>query len=350
MIAHDGVDDEGKPGSDHREGQGREGGGQGIAEEPGEDGPQHHNADQGDHGHIFYVARAAQAAGIDHAAVLRQHADNDHIEGKGDGADDLLIRGEQQRQLPAQEEDDQHQPQGNINGDPAGNAHVHHGQVGILRAQALAHQRGARGGNAVPQGKGQGSHLVHDLVGGEGVGADAGHQPRGDQKAHAQASGFQHGAGAHPGKPLQGDPVKLRQAQVVIAVFPADEAHGDAAGNNGAANGGDGRAAHAHPGKAQLAVDQHIVEAYVDQVGGDIGDHGDAGFADGAHGGADAQRPAVEHQPQGNNAEISHAHFHGVLVGSGQAHEPVCAEKAQQGHDDAQHGDQGQGPFITLFL
>jgi len=59
-----------------------------IAENVGQDGAQHCNAQQRADGDIAHIARAAQATGVDYAPVLGHHAQNQHIEGHRSTHDD----------------------------------------------------------------------------------------------------------------------------------------------------------------------------------------------------------------------------------------------------------------------
>ena len=140
---------------------------------------------------------------------------------------------------------------------------MRHGQILALCAKALAHQRGAARGHAIAQREGKRGHLHHNLIRGERIGADAGNQACKDQKAQTQADRFGHGTAAHFGEAAKGHAVKAGQGKVVEAVLAQNDRDGNAGCNDDAAHRGDGRAAHAHGGEAQLAVDEDIVEKHV---------------------------------------------------------------------------------------
>ena len=53
-----------------------------------------------------------------------------------------------------------------------------------------------------------------------------------------------------------------------------------------------------------MAADEAVIEADVYQIGGDVGHHGDAGLADGPHGGAETEVPVTAGEAQGDDFEI----------------------------------------------
>lgn len=343
--SHIGVYHEGDPRAGVAELQPRDVGVQGDAKEHREQGAQDGDRDEGAVRHVFHVARTAQTARVDHAGVLGDDAENDHDEGKRRARDDLRFIREDGGETALGEEQAEHQSRRDHPRHAHTDLHIAHGLVLALSAQRLAHHGRARGGDAVTQTEGQGGDLRYDGVRGEGVRAETRDDAVIDKEAHAQRHALRHGGGAYLDEAAHGALVEGAQAdfQMQIAVFAQHHAEGDPAAHRCTYDRGEGGSAHAQSGEAEMSADQAVVHDHVYEVGRDVCDHGDAGVARGAQGGADAQVPAVEHEAGGDHFKILHGHGVGVRVRARQLHDGAREEIAEQRDHEAHTRDQHHG-------
>ena len=170
-------------------------------------------------------------------------------------------------------------------------------------------------------------------MGCEGVRAQIRHNAGVGEEADAHGQLLHHCGGGHLYQRL--DAVQIRLPAVVAgqgqeAVMAAENrAHAQHKAHHHADRRRQGCAVHAHLGEWPDAIDQQIVEDYIDHVGGDVHLHGQLGVAHAALGRTDAHRQRLEGKGTAQDHEIIGGEPQGTaFLRAGKAHQ--CAAQGQQ--------------------
>lgn len=111
------------------------------------------------------------------------------------------------------------------------------------------------------------------------------------------------------------------QADKSVWMAQGEDAH--AAGHYRAKDGSNGGAGDAQGGESEVTFDEQIVAADVQDTGGDVGGHGDAGVAAAPKGGVDGHGDDAEDDPTHDDAEIGHCRCVGVRLRAAQVDDGV---------------------------
>ena len=133
---------------------------------------------------------------------------------------------------------------------------------------------------------------------------------------------------------------EMPQAQISVRFQHGTDCHN--AGDAGSDRGRNGSASDPESRESEVALNQTVVQKYVDDIGSHIDGHRDLCLTDAAHCRTDAQRPAVEHKGQGDGAEIDRRSLRCFRIGSGKLHQRYGAEISDQRDQNADAGNDGQ--------
>ena len=243
--------------------------------------------------------------------------------------DDDRFLGEAADQLAAEHEHDDAHESRDEGADSLAGCGCCPGSIGIAAAERLACEAGGGDAECLAVHEGQVEDGKYDLMRGEHVGAERCDGERVEQEAEAEGDLLARRGEADPEYALEHGEIGLDvgAAEMKFDKFGrslarfSERSAEDSPKGHGAADAvtdhrGDGGAGDAEAGKAELAVDQEVVEKDIHEVGGEVVAHGELGVADAPQEGRDRDREHGGDEAEHQDLEVDGARLDGVGTGA----------------------------------